>query len=129
MPLQPYVLPDEMGIDDVFGQEILGWTRYFHDYFIEEVDDFDARPNWRSGANVYGWYDEGYRIVRELRARFPEVHVKPAFAKYVFSINERRENMNLPPIHLPGHPKVGFIPFPRLRRTENPSGHDHDQSD
>ncbi|MHA6741439.1 hypothetical protein [Rhodococcus erythropolis] len=62
---------------------------------MTEIDGFAMRPRWRPGINAFDWYDEGYRIVGELRSRFPDVHVKPEFAQYVFSVNERREAWGL----------------------------------
>lgn len=65
-------------------------------------------------VEVFGWYDEGYRIVGELRAQFPMVHVKPEFAHYVISVNERRESMGLVPVSLPNEPKAGHISITEL---------------
>ncbi|WP_237707964.1 hypothetical protein [Hoyosella subflava] len=73
------------------------------------MDDFTSRPRWLPGINVFDWYDEGYEIIEELRAHFPDVHVKPEFAQYVFSVNERRESAGLSPISLPNEPKPGHI--------------------
>lgn len=101
-PRQPYVLPSQIGIDDALGERILAWTGRFQEFSVAEVDDFAVRPRWLPGQNAADWYDEGCAIVQELRAHFPDVQVKPEFAKYVFSVNERRESMGLPPISMPG---------------------------
>ncbi|UJC81897.1 hypothetical protein D4768_21345 [Rhodococcus erythropolis] len=98
-----------MGIDEVLSEKILTWTDRFQNLFVKEIDGFASRPQWLPGINVFDWYDEGYQIVYELREKFPAVHVKPQFAQYVFSVNERRESMGLLPISLPNDPKVGFI--------------------
>ena len=103
-----------MGIDDELGEKILAWTDRFQKFFVTEIDGFAMRPQWHSGINVFDWYDEGYRIVGELRAQFPIVHVKPEFAQYVFSVNERRESMGLVPVSLPNEPKAGHISITEL---------------
>lgn len=108
-PRRGYILPEDIGIDEALSNQILTWTDGFQSLFMKEVDGFASRPLWLPGANVYDWYDEGCRIIHELRKEFPAVHVKPQFAQYVFSVNERRENMGLLPICLPNEPKVGFI--------------------
>jgi hypothetical protein len=108
-PEQPFVLPGQIGIPDPLGEEILEWTRQFQNFFVRESDNFESRPHWLPGVNVFDWYDEGYRIVRELRAHFPSVQVKPEFAQYVLSVNERREGLGLPPMSLPNERKAGYI--------------------
>ncbi|AEF41968.1 hypothetical protein AS9A_3530 [Hoyosella subflava DQS3-9A1] len=87
----------------------MAWTECFQKFFVKEMDDFTSRPRWLPGINVFDWYDEGYEIIEELRAHFPDVHVKPEFAQYVFSVNERRESAGLSPISLPNEPKPGHI--------------------
>lgn len=104
-----HVLPNALGMDEILGEEILAWTGDFQKFFVKQTDDFDSRPQWRAGINPFEWYDEGYRIVQKIRSAFPHVHVKPQFAQYVFSINERRENLGLPPIRLPHEAKTGYI--------------------
>ncbi|WP_244163439.1 hypothetical protein [Rhodococcus koreensis] len=106
---EPYVLPSQIGMDKTLGDELLAWTVQFQKFFVEELDDFSSRPRWRSGINPFEWYDEGCRIIHELRLRFPDVHVKSEFAQYVFSVNERRENMGLPPISPPNEFRAGHI--------------------
>ncbi|RVW05906.1 hypothetical protein EGT50_04025 [Rhodococcus xishaensis] len=105
-----------MGIEDALGEKILTWTDRFQNFFVKECDDFTSRPRWRPGIDVFGWYDEGYEIIYKLRARFPDVQVKPQFARYVFSVNERREHAGLLPISLPGKPKAGHICISDLLR-------------
>lgn len=119
-PWQPYVLPSHMGIDDALGQKILAWTDRFQKYFVEEIDGFASRPLWRPGIDVFDWYDEGYEIICELRAQFPDVQVKPQFANYVFSVNERRESMGLLPISLPSEPTTGFISITDVLHPKGP---------
>ena len=111
---QPIVLPSQMGINDELGEKILAWTDRFQKFFVTEIDGFAMRPQWNPGINVFDWYDEGYQIVGELRAQFPDVHVKPEFAQYVFSVNERRESMGLAPVSLPNEPKAGHISITEL---------------
>ena len=111
---QAYVLPSQMGIDDELGEKILAWTDRFQKFFVTEIDGFAIRPRWNPGINVFDWYDEGYQIVGKLRAQFPDVHVKPEFAQYVFSVNERRESMGLAPVSLPNEPKAGHISITEL---------------
>ncbi len=111
---RPYVMPDELGIDEPLGAEILDWTDYFQWQFDTEADDFDGRPIWKPGSDVYDWYDEGYRIVYKLRAQFPRVQIAPRFAKYVFSPNERRESSGRMPISLPGEDRAGYISIREL---------------
>lgn len=81
---------------------------------MTEIDGFAIRPRWNPGINVFDWYDEGYQIVGKLRAQFPDVHVKPEFAQYVFSVNERRESMGLVPVSLPNEPKAGHMSITEL---------------
>lgn len=119
-PMQPYVLPNEIGIDDVLGERILTWTDRFQNFFVKKIDDFTSRPHWRPGTSVYDWYDEGYRIVLALRVQFPDVAIKPEFAQYVFSVNERRENAGLPPISLEREPELGHIDISALPRPPQP---------
>ena len=105
----PFVLPNQIGMSKALGDDLMAWTDTFQKFFIEERDGFSARPQWRPGLNAFEWYDEGYRIVHKMRSEFPDVHVKPEFAQYVFSVNERRENMGLAPIRLPHESKPGHI--------------------
>ncbi|MCJ0906862.1 hypothetical protein [Rhodococcus sp. ARC_M6] len=119
-PRQPYVLPSQIGIDDALGKKILAWTDRFQKFFVEEVDGFASRPRWLPGINVFDWYDEGYEIIEELRAQFPDVQVKPQFAQYVFSANERRESMGLLPISLPNEPKAGYISITDVLHPKGP---------
>ncbi|MBV6756867.1 hypothetical protein KV605_10495 [Rhodococcus opacus] len=98
-----------MGMDKALGDELLAWTDQFQKFFVEELDDFSSRPQRRPGIRPFEWYDEGYRIIDELRLQFPDVHVKAEFAQYVFSVNERRENMGLPPISPPNEFRAGHI--------------------
>lgn len=116
-----YVLPNQIGMSKALGDALLSWTSQFQQFFLAEQDDFSARPQWRTGVNPYDWYEEGYRIVNEMRLEFPDVHIKPEFGQYVFSVNERRENMGLPPIRLPGEVKAGHISI-----TEVASGNSKD---
>lgn len=109
-----------MGIDDELGEKILAWTDRFQKFFVTEIDGFAMRPRWRPGINIFDWYDEGYRIVGELRARFPDVHVKPEFTQYVFSVNERRESMGLVPVSLPNEPKAGHVSITELLHPKGP---------
>ncbi|MDN5757740.1 MAG: hypothetical protein L0H59_04295 [Tomitella sp.] len=106
---EPYVLPRDIGIDDTLDERILTWTDCFQESIVEEYEDFDRRPLWRPEVNAFDWYDEGYRIVFELRSQFPDVQILPQFAHYVFSVNERRESVGRPPISLPGERKSGYM--------------------
>ncbi len=117
---QPYILPTQIGIDGALGEEVLAWTESFQLFFVEESDDFNLRPRWLPGINPFDWYDEGYRIISKLRAQFPRVQVKPEFAQYVFSVNERRENMGLLPISLPNDPKTGHISISDVLNRKGP---------
>lgn len=112
---QPYVLPSQIGIDEDLGRRVLAWTDLFQRFFVEKSDNFGSRPSWRPGVNIFDWYDEGYQIVGELRAHFPDVQIRPEFAQYVFSVNERREHMGLPPISLPGTHQAGYVSISDIR--------------
>lgn len=106
---QPYVLPSQIGVGEELERRILAWTDTFQKFFMEKPDNFGSRPIWRPGLNIFDWYDEGYQIVGELRAHFPDVQIRPEFAQYVFSVNERREHMGLMPISPPGTYQAGHI--------------------
>ncbi|WP_242474429.1 hypothetical protein [Tomitella cavernea] len=106
---RPYVLPGDIGIDDALGDEIVAWTDCFQECLAEEYEDFDRRPRWAPGISAFDWYDEGRRIVAELRARFPDVQVLGQFGNYVFSVNEMRENVGRLPISMPGEVRSGYI--------------------
>ncbi|QDQ99151.1 hypothetical protein FO059_07755 [Tomitella fengzijianii] len=98
-----------MGIDDALGDEILAWTDIFQKYLVEEYEDFDRRPRWAPDISAFDWYDEGRRIVSQLRAKFPDVQVLAQFGKYVLSVNEMRENVGRLPISMPGECRTGYI--------------------
>lgn len=105
----PYILPSQIGVGEELGRRILAWTDVFREFFKEDATDFSSRPIWHPQLNVFDWYDEGYQIVRELRSHFPDVQIRPEFAQYVFSINERRESLGLLPISAPGIDQAGYI--------------------
>lgn len=119
-----YVLPHQIGMSKALEDALLSWTKQFQQFFLAEQDDFNARPHWRPGVNPYEWYDEGYRIVNEMRLEFPDVHIKPMFGQYIFSVNERRENMGLPPVQLPNETKPGHISIADVAPT-NPQSPRH----
>lgn len=116
---QPYVLPSQIGIGEELERRILAWTDLFQRFFVEKSDNFGSRPSWRPGLNIFDWYDEGYQIVGELRAHFPDVQIRPEFAQYVFSVNERREHMGFLPISPPGTYQAGHLSISDIRK--NPS--------
>lgn len=105
----PYVLPSQIGMEERLGTRVLAWTAKFQEFFLAESDDFDERPRWQPGIAPFDWYDEGYQIVRKMRSEFPDVFIKPEFAQYVFSVNERRENMGLPPVRRPHEVRFGYV--------------------
>ncbi len=128
-PSRPYVLPSQIGMEDALGEELLAWTSQFQKFFVEENADFSSRPQWRPGIDPFKWYDEGYRIVHKMRVQFPDVHVKPVFAHYVFSVNERREGMGLPPVRLPNEVKAGHISVTELVRSAPKSQREQEERD
>lgn len=105
----PFVMPDDLGIESALGERILAWTEVFHANQVEKVDDFDSRPVWRDSSARWHWYDTGRELVAALRAVFPEVEVRAQFAGYVFSVNERRENLGQPPLTMPGEVRAGHM--------------------
>ncbi|OFV78570.1 hypothetical protein [Rhodococcus erythropolis] len=128
-PSRPYVLPIQIGMEETLGDELLAWTSQFRKFFVKVHDDFSSRPQWLPGIDPFEWYDEGYRIVHEMRLQFPTVHVKPGFAHYVFSVNERREGMGLPPVRLPNEVKAGHISVSDLLRSAPESQREQDERD
>ena len=111
----PYVLPQELGINDSDSQRILRWTNEFHNKFRDYGKTFDDRPSWAESFDVWAWYSEGYAIVKLLNSHFPGVHVKPGFSRYVFSTSEIRQNAGLSPVQLPGQNLPGHIDINSLR--------------
>lgn len=116
---QPYILPSQIGIGEEYERRILSWTDTFHKFFKEDATDFNSRPSWSPGLNIFDWYDEGYQIVSELRSHFPDVQVRPEFAQYFFSINGRRENLGLLPISALGTCPPGHISISDVRKNSS----------
>ncbi|MGV0346764.1 hypothetical protein [Corynebacterium coyleae] len=104
-----YYLPADLGIEPVLGNEILEWTREFNLNFIEVPDSFRERPQWKEDFDRFRWYEKGWDITYKLREYFPAVQIVPQFSHFVFSINERRENLGKSPICFPGENLTGHV--------------------
>jgi len=104
-----FVLPVHLGIHSALGESILAWSAAFQNDFMDDSYDFETRPTWRPGASAFDWYDEGLRLLKELRDFFPGVQIRPEFAHRVFSVNERREALRKPPLCLPGEYRTGYV--------------------
>lgn len=104
-----YYLPEDLGIKPALGNEILEWTREFSLNFIDKLDSFRERPQWKEGFDRFRWYDKGWDITYKLREDFPAVQIVPQFSQFVFSINERRENLGKSPICFPGENLTGHV--------------------
>ncbi|WP_146183421.1 hypothetical protein [Corynebacterium liangguodongii] len=104
-----YYLPEDLGIKPALGNEILEWTREFSLNFIELLDSFRERPLWKEDFDRFRWYDKGWDITYKLREDFPAVRIVPQFSHFVFSINERRENLGKKPICFPGENLTGHV--------------------
>lgn len=102
-------MPEDLGIAAELGEKILAWTGVFRANEVEKVDDFDVRPRWKDPSARWSWYDTGREVIAELRAAFPEVEIRAQFAGYVFSVNERRENVGKIPLTMPGVVKAGHL--------------------
>jgi hypothetical protein len=112
----PYVLPQELGINEPDSQRILQRTKVFHNKFRDYGKTFDDRPSWAESFDVWAWYSEGYAIVKLLSTYFPSVYIKPSFSRYVFSTNEIRQNAGLSPVQLPWQNLPGHIDINSLRK-------------
>lgn len=113
-----FYLPEDIGIEPAFGNEILEWTREFQQYFLEIPDSFHQRPRWKDQFNRFRWYDVGWDITYKLRELFPSVQVVPQFSHFVFSINERRENCGKKPLCLPGSKIVGYVSIRDVKNSD-----------
>ena len=112
-----FYLPEDIGIDPALGDEILEWTRQFGHNFLEKPDSFHERPRWKDQFDRFRWYDMGWGITYKLREAFPSVQIVPQFSQFVFSINERRENIGKQPICFPGENLAGHISVRNVGRN------------
>lgn len=113
-----FYLPEDLGIGPGLGSEILEWTEEFQQNFLEKPDSFRQRPRWKDQFDSFRWYDAGWRITHQLRELFPSVQIVPQFAQFVFSVNERRENVGKKPLCLPGEQLTGFVCIRDVRNDD-----------